>query len=198
MAKKWVGIFCFVILTGCPGGSAPIAAPKVDPADAAAAAMAEYDTNKDGKISNSEAKLTALDPKLGWDADGDGSISESEISDRLTTYEAMQPGIQSMTCRVIYRRQPLRDAEVVFEPEGFLGDSIETATGTTDVEGYAEMVAEEVVKNDPTLRGIRASLYKVRITHPEVNLPAKYNDETVLFFELSPMEMIDPPVFNLQ
>ena len=66
------------------------------------------------------------------------------------------------------------------------------------MDGYAEMVADEVVKNDPTLRGIRASLYKVRITHPKVDLPAKYNDETTLFFELSPMEMIDPPVFILK
>ena len=92
----------------------------------------------------------------------------------------------------------MEGAEVVFEPEGFLGGSVEEGTGTTDMEGVAEMVAEEIVKDDPTLRGIRASLYKVRITHPDVKLPAKYNDDTELFFELSPIEMIDPPTFKLK
>lgn len=92
----------------------------------------------------------------------------------------------------------MEGAEVVFEPEAFLGDLVEVGTGTTDLEGTAEMVAEDIVKEDPTLRGIRASLYKVRITHPDVDLPAKYNTETTLFFENSPTEMISPPVFVLK
>ena len=189
---------CLLFAAGCTGGGDPIAPPKVDPATAAAAALSEYDTDSDGKISKSEAKLSALDPAAGWDSDGDGGISETEITERLTRYEALAPGIQSMTCTVVYRNRPLEGAEVIFEPESFLGGSVETGSGTTDLEGTAEMVAQDIIKDDPTLRGIRASLYKVRITHPDVNLPAKYNDETTLFFELSPAEMVNPPVFRLK
>jgi len=187
--------FC---LCGCTGGSKTIAAPKLDPATVAAAAIGEYDTNSDGEIDKKEAKLSALDPAAGWDSDANGKISETEISDRLAHYEKLSPGIQSMTCRVFYRGRPLEGAEVIFEPEAFLGDSVEEGSGTTDLEGVAEMVAEEIVKDDPTLRGIRASLYKVRITHPDVDLAAKYNTDTTLFFELSPIEMIDPPIFKLK
>lgn len=172
-------------------------APTVDPVAAAAAAIAEYDTDSDGSISKDEAKASAMDPKAGWDADEDGAISESEIVERLEMYEAMKPGIQSLTCTVVFRGRPLRDADVVFEPEAFLGGAIEVATGTTDGNGIAELVIEEVLKEDPMLRGIRAALYKVRVTHPEVEIGAKYNDETTLFFELSPMDMIDPPVFKV-
>ena len=187
-----------IALSGCPEGGGTISAPKLNPAAAAANAIAEYDANSDGLIDKTEAKASVLDPTKGWDADGDKKISEDEIRERLDRYEKLSPGIQSMTCTVFYRGRPLPDADVVFEPEAFLGGAVEVGTGTTDLEGVAEMVAEEVVKNNPTHRGIRASLYKVRITHPEVDLPAKYNDETTLFFELSPMDMIDPPRFSLK
>ncbi len=190
--------FSVILLAGCPNDGGPITAPKLDPAAAATSAIAEYDSDSDGMISKSEAKKSSLDPAAGWDADGDGKISETEISERLARYEALSPGIQSMTCKVFYRGRPLEGASVTFEPEAFLGGAVEVGTGTTDLEGVAEMVAEEVVKNNPTHRGIRASLYKVRITHPDVDLSAKYNDETTLFFELSPMDMIDPPIFKLK
>lgn len=187
-----------LLVVGCSSGGSAVVAPKIDPVEAAAAAIAEYDANSDGSISSDEAKVSALDPKFGWDADGDGDISEQEIVDRLTMYEALKPGINMMTCSVLYRGRPIQGATVTFEPEGFLGDAIEVATGTTDIDGTAEMVAEEILAKDPTLRGIRAGLYKVRVTHPEVKISPKYNEETTLFFELSPMDMIQPPVFRVK
>ena len=60
------------------------------------------------------------------------------------------------------------------------------------------MVAREIFLSDPTLRGIRVALYRVKITHPEIELAEEYNKETTLFFELSPMDMIDPPTFDVQ
>ena len=42
-------------------------------------------------------------------------------------------------------------------------------------------------------------LYAVRITHPTVDIPAKYNTETELFVELSPMDMQnETPTFNIK
>lgn len=196
--KHAVWIPLLVLASGCGLSSSKVVAPPVDPAEAASRAMEEYDTNSDGKIDKTEAKQTVLDAKAGWDADGDGSISEDEIRERLERYEALKPGIQSMTCTVLWRNRPLENAEVVFEPEAFLGESVEMANGTTDENGIAELVAEEVAKEDPTLRGIRAALYKVRITHPDLDIPARYNTETTLFFELGPMDMVLPPTFRMK
>lgn len=199
MERNWLMLIGIsLVCCGCSGSNSAISKPKVDPAAAAAAAIAEYDADSDGVISATEAKVSCLDPKFGWDTDGDGKIAEQEIVERLTMYEALKPGIQMMSCTVIFRGRPLEGAEVTFEPEAFLGDTIEVATGTTDQNGVAAMVAEEVAAKDPTAKGMRAALYKVRITHDQQKIKPKYNDETTLFFELSPMDMIQPPTFKLK
>ena len=189
-------ISCF-FLVGC-NSQKTLKNPKVDPLAAAAMAMKAYDSDSDGKISAAEAKRTALDPKNGWDSNGDGGIDETEIVNRLTTYDAMKPGLQmNITCTVIYNRKPLVGAEVVYEPEPFLGGSVPVATGTTDEDGIATMVAKEIA--DPSLQGMYTGLYLVRITHPDVEVAANYNTETELFVELSPMDMqTQSPTFRLK
>ena len=137
-------LMMYVLVAGCSLSSGPVVAPSLDPAAMAAEAIREYDADSDGKISSAEAKKSALDPKMGWDKDGDGSITEDELRERLERYEALKPGIQAMTCTVIWRNRPLENAKVVFEPEAFLGEAVEAASGTTDESGVAEMVAEEV------------------------------------------------------
>lgn len=188
---------CFMSVVGCPGQN-KLTIPKIDPVSAAAEAIKLYDADGDGAIDKSEAKKTALDPSKGWDSDDDGRISESEISNRLTTYEAMKPGVQmNVMCTVLHKGRPLEGAEVTYEPEPFLGGAVPLASGTTDAEGIAEMVAPEI--SDPTLKGMHTGLYHVRITHPEKEIAAKYNTETELFIELSPMDMQSvQPIFKLK
>lgn len=185
---------CLVV--GC--GEKAVVAPAIDPAGAAEAAIQEYDADGDGKISASEAKKTALDPKRGWDADGDGSISAEEIQARLERYESLKPGIQTLSCTVKLRGQFLENAHVVFEPESFQGAAVEQGEGTTDDYGLAEISSPAIMAEDPTMRGIRAGLYKVRITHPEVDIPKKYNENTIFFFELSPMDNVLMPTFVIR
>ena len=48
----------------------------------------------------------------------------------------------------------------------------------------------EVVAEDPVLTGVRPGLYKIRVTHPDLNIPARYNDETTLTFDASPLDVI--------
>lgn len=186
-----------ICLVGCFGEKA-ITHPKVNPAAAAEQAISLYDSDGDGKISKEEAKKTALDPEKGWDANGDGSIDQAEIENRLTTYEAMKPGLQmNISCRVLHKRKPLEGAEVVYEPEAFLGGSTPKASGTSNAEGVVGLVSEEL--SDATLQGVYTGLYLVRITHPTVEIPAKYNTETELFVELSPMDMQnDTPTFSIK
>ena len=136
--------------------------------------------------------------KAGWDTDRDNKISAEEIQARLELYEARKPGMIEQTCKVFLNNVPLDGAEVVFEPEEFLGGSIETARGTTDANGTASLIIPEVVEQDPTLTGLRTGLYKVKITHPGVEIPPKYNEQTTLTIELSPIENIIPPVFRLR
>ena len=185
-----------VFLSGCSQQS--LTSPTIDPAKAAAAAMKQYDADSDGSISAAEAKKSSLDPKKGWDADGNGSIEKSEIADRLTTYDAMKPGLQmNITCKVLHKRKPLEGAEVVYEPEAFLGGSVPTANGTTDADGNATMIAKDIA--DPTLQGMHTGSYLVRITHPDIELDAKYNTETEFSIELSPLDMSrESPIFRLK
>lgn len=193
--RYWL-IFASLVVAGC--GEAPIKAPKIDAATSAQLAIEQYDEDQDGKISKAEAKKSALDPKKGWDSDGDGSISADEIQARLERYEALKAGIQTINCTVRYRGDFLPDAEVLFDPEEFLGGSVSSGEGTTDGYGQAEITSPAIAAEDPTLRGIRCGLYKVRITHPDHKVPKKYNDETTLFFELSPFDNTLMPTFDLR
>jgi hypothetical protein len=84
-----------------------------------------------------------------------------------------------------YQGQPLRDAVVVFEPEPYLGSAIEPAEGTTNAQGAAAIGIDsahvpEALRNRKVMR---CGTYKVRITHPKVSLPPKYNIETTLGYE---------------
>lgn len=183
-------------VVGCDGQA--VKRPTVDPAAAAEQAIAAYDADGDGAISKDEAKKSALSPDRGWDQDGDGSIDQAEIENRLTTYDAMKPGLQlNITCRVLKKRKPLEGAEVVYEPEAFLGEAIPPARGITGPGGNADIVSDEI--SDPSLRGVHTGLYLVRITHPTEEIPAKYNTETELFVELSPMDMQhEVPTFQIK
>ena len=52
-----------------------------------------------------------------------------------------------------------------------MGD-IGSASGETDAEGYCG------VMNEDGYPGGKPGIYRVEITHPEVNLPARYNTES--------------------
>ena len=90
--KRYMLLSSFLVF-GCADSSQKLLETQpLDPAEAAAAAISEYDTDNDGAISVSEAKSSALDPKAGWDADGDKKISAEEIQARLERYEKVKPG----------------------------------------------------------------------------------------------------------
>ncbi len=189
-------VCCLSMIVGCDSDPT-LTSPKFNPEEAAAKAIEAYDSDSDGQISKAESRKCALDPKAGWDANNDGNIDETEIADRLTTYEAMKPGLRTnASCTVLFKNRPLVGAEVVYEPEEFMGGAVCSASGTTDEEGIASIIADEL--EDPTIPGIHTGLYRVRITHPDKDLAAKFNSETELFVELSPLDMMTKsPVFKL-
>jgi hypothetical protein len=73
-------------------------------------------------------------------------------------------------------------------PETFLADTIQPATGTTDESGFAILGIDGAHLPDDMkdLQGVvHQGVFRVKITHPEVDVPAMYNSKTTLGIEVS-------------
>jgi hypothetical protein len=120
-----------------------------------------------------------------YDRDGSGSIDRDEIAQRLAGLLKSRIGLTQLRARVTYRGRPLSGATVVFEPESYLGEEVQTAEGTTDSHGSAQMsiAQEHLPENVQNMRLVHCGTFKVRITHPKIKLPPQYNSETTLGYE---------------
>lgn len=137
--------------------------------------MQEYDANKDGKVSGEELRMA---PSLSaairnLDQNGDKAVTAQEVTTRIEAWQASKIGQMMEMVTVKYQGRRLAGANVVFEPEAFLGAEMKAASGTTDGNGMT------------VLQGIAPGLYKVRITKEGVNVPVKYNDQTTLGAEVA-------------
>ena len=177
-------------MIGCGGGPAALRPPALDPEQAAAEAIALYDTDGDEQLSESELEAC---PGLklaskAYDLDGDSAISQAEIAARLQRFIDRGVALYQLSARVRLDNKPLASAAVRFVPEPYLGEEIKVATGTTRPGGSASMAVpdEDLPKNQQGIRGIHAGTYRVEVTHPEIAIPAKYNTETTLGYETTP------------
>jgi hypothetical protein len=175
-------IAMFLFSGGCSRKPSRVFAPSIDAAAAGAAAMAEYDTNKDGKVAGEELqKAPSLNAAIdNLDLNKDRAVSAEEVTKRIEEWQKSKVGLTNASVRVTYRGQPLGGATVVFEPEKFLGASVKMATGTTDPSGAASVSIANA-----EYPGVAAGLYKVKITKGGMNLAAKYNDQTILGTEVA-------------
>ena len=189
---KWhqVGLVLTVLVGGCSGGPERVKPPKIDPIAAATQAMELYDINHDSKLSQEElAKcpgvLISLD---GYDTNHDKFVDEEEVRDHLSHLLRNGTGATQLACNIIYDGQPLASAKVVLEPEPYLGSEIQAAEGVTTSYGAAEvgMPPEKAPAALKNMKLIQYGTFKVRVTHPSINLPAKYNTETTLGYETIP------------
>ncbi len=171
---------------GC-GGLSPVKPPDVNADEAAAAAVLEYDEDSDGQLSADELKNLPAIKLANVDSDNDGRLSAGELAARLRQWTEGRAGILSFHGVVTLDGSPLSDAEVLFEPEPFLGDAVKPAKGTTNRGDVILKIDPELLPADQrTLRGVHPGLYKVRITHKGMKIPARYNTETVLGQEILP------------
>jgi hypothetical protein len=174
------------LITGC-GGLSTVKPPDVDADEAAAAAIAQYDSDGDELLSQEElSKLPAL--KLSSaDTDGDSKVSAGEIATRIRLWSEGTTGILSFYCTVTFDGKVLDGAEVMLDPEPFLGDAVKPAKGITRSDGAILKIDPELLPEDQKmLRGVQPGLYKVRITHPTIKIPARYNTQTTLGQEIVP------------
>lgn len=178
------------LLAGCSGGPAPLELPDLDPAAAAEAAMDLYDNDGDKKLSSKE--LAACPGLLAsiqaYDLDSDESISQEEIATRLEKLMEQAAVLSRLTVTLTLNKKPLPDATIRFVPEPYLGEAIKPATGKTLKRGVASMAVadEELPEEQKGIRGIHPGTYRVEITHPSVEIPAKYNTESTLGYETTP------------
>jgi hypothetical protein len=172
---------------GCSQGPSRFKPPKVDADSAAAEALTLYDASGDGKLDKQErTKCPGILSKLAaYDADHDEAVNEAEIAGRLKQLLRHGTGGTQLDCTVMRKGKPLGGAEVVFEPEPFLGDQVQAARGTTSAGGIAPMgiPADDLPERLKRFNIVHYGVFKVRITHPTIKLPSKYNTETELGYE---------------
>jgi hypothetical protein len=177
-------------LLGCSGSPSAFEAPGVDVASAAERAMELYDADKDGTLNEPElAKCPGLLLKrAGYAADGDSALQQAEIEAGLGKLFKHGTGGTQLNCLVLYKGRPLAGAEVVLDPEPYLGEEVQTAKGTTNGSGATQLgiPSEYLPSHLERLKAVHYGTFKVRITHPTIAIPAKYNTETELGYETEP------------
>lgn len=188
-----------LISVGCSGKPSRIHPPSINASSAGSAAMEQYDLNGDGKVAGEELeKAPSLKAGLSrLDTNGDGGVSADEVAARIVAWQDSKVGRMSGTLTILANGKPLEGATVTLDPEEFLGDNVQSATGTTDAGGVA-MPTIEVAAEDPP--GIAPGFYLVRVTKEGMNIPPMYNTETVLGVEFAPdaLEMEEGITFNLK
>lgn len=175
---------------GCSGGPERVKPPRIDVKLAANQAMEMYDTDDDGKLSVQElAKCPGVLISLErYDTNHDKTIDLGEFVQHLTDLLRDRSGATQLGVGVTFQGSPLADAKVVMEPEPYLGSEIQTAEGVTTSYGQAEMgmPPDKAPAALRSMKLIQYGTFKVRITHPKIKLPAKYNSETTLGYETIP------------
>jgi hypothetical protein len=179
-----------ILLAGCSrSGSGQ--APDVDVRAAAAYALEHYDGNKDGALEKSElSAVPALASALpAFDSSGNGRLDANEIEAGLTQMFASRTSLTEMTCTVTRSGRPLVGAKVRLIPLEMLGPSLPSAEDVTNESGTAHPgVSADLVPpqfKDKAL--MYPGLYRVEITHDQVQLPSQYNTETELGCQVNPL-----------
>jgi hypothetical protein len=173
-----------LLAAGCSGGSSR-AGVQVSPKDAANQAMAEYDTNKDGVLDAKELEacpglLMAL---KRVDKNGDGRLTADEIADRIAFFQ-QQDTQPDVGVEVTLDNRPLAGATVTLVPEKFMGPAAKSASAVTDEEGSGHFITEGT-----TYAQVTPGYYRVTVSKNAQGrevVPAKYNAQTTLGYEVSP------------
>ena len=135
-------------------------------AGAGAAALAEYDGNKDGKVGGSElAKAASLQAALEQiDANGDKAITADEIDARIAQWREQKVALMPVACKVLVNGSPVANATVTFQPETFLGGTLHPAAGVTNEEGIASVrLAPEHVSDPKFAAFLPPGFYKITV-----------------------------------
>lgn len=158
--------------------------PPINPAESAQAAFEQYDSNSDGKLSESELEAcpAIADGRRLIDKDKNGSITKEELEARLELWVKGGIGASTYACRVRQKRRPLAGAIVKLVPETFMNEAIQPAEGTTDQRGKTSLSMDSSHLPDDlqNFRGVQQGFYRIEVTHPSKEIPAEYNTQSKL------------------
>jgi hypothetical protein len=154
---------------------------------AGSVALAHYDSNQDCGISGQEYhRVPALLASLHQvDVNNDGKITADEIDARIKSWLDSRVGESAVRCLVLLDGTPLHNADILFEPEAFLGPHVQPAYGKTGTAGIAGISVAKEHLADPRFAGVANGWYKIRITSDTITIPARYNTETTLGCEVA-------------
>jgi hypothetical protein len=187
------GLLVLSCLAGC-SRYARIYPPQIDASRAAAAAIKQYDSDGDGILSASELeRAPGLRASL-CDTNKDGRITADEIVERINKYQSDRVGLISFEVHVTLNDKPLQGATVKFIPEEFLSEWIQPGSGTTDANGLAFIgmdpsLLRQDLKSMPLMH---CGIYRIEVTHPQFEVPAQYNTNTILGQEVAVDTREDP------
>lgn len=188
--KTRVAVWSGALLTslGCHSGPAKISFPTVDAAAAAAGAIQAADKNGDAAISKEEAiAIPALETSFAvYDANGDGRVDASEIQSRIASWSANGARVTPIDFYVKMDGRPLEGADVVLEPEPFMGDVLAKGVSKVLVSGSCGPTVPKELLSKEIPFGMFSGLYRMKVTHPTKAIPAKYNEQTQLGIEVAP------------
>lgn len=171
---------------GCSRQPANTTATLPEPAPVAAAAIAEYDRDGTGSLSVTEiaASPALMAVQEQFDADGDGAITRQEFEDRFAGYHQHGAVLMMVPCRITFGGRALGGAEVVFEPEPFMGNTATPARGTTAPDGSVSLQTE-----GQRVPGLCMGLYRIRISKKNregrETIPDRYNTRSELGQEIA-------------
>jgi hypothetical protein len=172
---------------GCSQGPTRVPAPSINPIAAAEQALELYDVDHDGALNEKElAQCPGILQRLTtYDQNENHRVDREEIVDRIANWVKSRIGLTQVISTVTYQGKPLAGATIVFEPEPYLGSDVKVAQGLTNAQGLVQMaIAAENLPEQVRKRSLmQCGTYKVRITHPSIKLPTKYNTETTLGYE---------------
>jgi hypothetical protein len=185
-------------LAGCSGGPTKIDVPAYDPSGAASRAMELYDKNSDSFIDEKELALApGLKAALkNFDSNKDGKLSADEIAARVAVWEKMSIGLMRVSCEVTLDGGLLNGATVQFIPEEFMQGELQEASDISHLGSASPTIPVEKRAAPDVPPGVQVGLYKVVISKKEGNkelIPSKFNTETILGQEVSPD---DPAIRN--
>jgi hypothetical protein len=180
-----LGAALLVTLAGCQRTGERAGAALPDPDEAAAAAVAAYDTDGDGALSTAEFTVSPglLVASKRMDADADGQITASEIVQHFGLYHDVDLTLMSLEAHITLDGQPLEGATVTLIPESLNGEGTKPATGVTDQIGRCPLVSEGA-----QYRAVQLGVYRISVSMLDAagreTLPAKYNSESQLGIEV--------------
>ena len=150
-------------------------------------AVSQYDTNRDGALGGTELDaVPALKSSLdAIDTDGNGQLTAAEINARVKQWLSFRIAEMPVRCEVLWNNEPLENAQVVFDPEPFLGADVHAAQGISTASGTAGISMAKAYLADERYAGVACGWYKIRVTSTTVEIPARYNTETTLGCEVA-------------